>query len=52
MPIQICPKCEIRYETKFENLEEAKKNKIIDKEYYAYIEQHLSGICSDKCWIS
>ena len=45
MPNQMCPKCETKYDTKYKNLQQAKKNK-----NNTYIEQHLSGICSDKCW--
>ena len=43
---QQCPKCKIFYEPRYKSLEETEGLNIDT----IYKEQHLSKICSNKCW--
>ena len=43
---KLCRKCMQVYITKYSTLQEANES----NDMLIYQEQHLSGICSDKCW--
>jgi hypothetical protein len=48
--LKTCPYCKIEYTPKYRIKAPAKEATIHDGVPLIYVEQHISGACSDKCW--